>query len=158
MNLIKLLHLLLTFKSLIPRSETQLNDAVGRGLAKFVSEEPLANRTGKSFPIIDVCVSLFKLFVQREIFSKYFIVPLCVFMDSLIFKKPLYRITARVSHNVNHPLKSNENTVKRKNFVLDGLVSIGRSVFKKHIKEKIIKRIDTFESKTFKCYSVGILN
>ena len=140
MNLIKLLHLLLTFKSLIPRSETQLNDAVGRGLAKFVSEEPLANRTGKSFPIIDVCVSLFKLFVQREISSKYFIVPLCVFMDSLFIKKPLYRITARV----------------RKNFVLDGLVSIGRSVFKKHIKEKIIKRIDTFESFTFKCYSVGI--
>lgn len=144
MNLFKLLHLLLTFQSLIPRSETQLNDAIGRGLAKFVSVEPLANRTGKS---------LFKLFVQREIFSKYFIVPLCVFMDSLIFKKPLYRITARVSHKVNHPLKSNENTVKRKISFVDGLVSIGRSVFKNHIKEK---RIDTFESFTFKCYSVGI--
>lgn len=141
MNLFKLLHLSLTFKSLIPRSETQPNDAIGRGLAKFVSAEPLANRTGKSFPIIDVCVSLFKLFVQREISSKYFIVPLCVFMDSLIFKKPLYRITARVSHKVNHPLKSNENTVKRKNSFLDGLVSIGRSVFKKHIKEKIIKKL-----------------
>lgn len=127
MNLFKLLHLLLTFQSLIPRSETQLNDAIGRGLAKFVSAEPLANRTGKS---------LFKLFVQREIFSKYFIVPLCVFMDSLIFKKPLYRITARVSHKVNHPLKSNENTVKRKISFVDGLVSIGRSVFKNHIKEK----------------------
>lgn len=144
MNLFKLLHLLLTFQSLIPRSETQLNDAIGRGLAKFVSAEPLANRTGKS---------LFKLFVQREIFSKYFIVPLCVFMDSLIFKKPLYRITARVSHKVNHPLKSNENTVKRKISFVDGLVSVGRSVFKNHIKEK---RIDTFESFTFKCYSVGI--
>lgn len=127
MNLFKLLHLLLTFQSLIPRNETQPNDAIGRGLAKFVSAEPLANRTGKS---------LFKLFVQREIFSKYFIVPLCVFMDSLIFKKPLYRITARVSHKVNHPLKSNENTVKRKNSFVDGLVSIGRSVFKNHIKEK----------------------
>ena len=144
MNLFKLLHLLLTFKSLIPRNETQLNDAIGRGLAKFVSAEPLANRTGKS---------LFKLFVQREIFSKYFIVPLCVFMDSLKFKKPLYRITARVSHKVNHPLKSNENTVKRKISFVDGLVSIGRSVFKNHIKEK---EIDTFESLTFKCYSVGI--
>ena len=144
MNLFKLLHLLLTFQSLIPRNETQPNDAIGRGLAKFVSAEPLANRTGKS---------LFKLFVQREIFSKYFIVPLCVFMDSLIFKKPLYRITARVSHKVNHPLKSNENTVKRKISFVDGLVSIGRSVFKNHIKEK---RIDTFESFTFKCYSVGI--
>lgn len=144
MNLFKLLHLLLTFQSLIPRSETQLNDAIGRGLAKFVSVEPLANRTGKS---------LFKLFVQREIFSKYFIVPLCVFMDSLIFKKPLYRITARVSHKVNHPLKSNENTVKRKISFVDGLVSIGRTVFKNHIKEK---EIDTFESFTFKCYSVGI--
>lgn len=144
MNLFKLLHLLLTFQSLIPRSETQLNDAIGRGLAKFVSVEPLANRTGKS---------LFKLFVQREIFSKYFIVPLCVFMDSLLFKKPLYRITARVSHKVNHPLKSNENTVKRKISFVDGLVSVGRSVFKNHIKEK---RIDTFESETFKCYSVGI--
>ena len=144
MNLFKLLHLLLTFQSLIPRNETQLNDAIGRGLAKFVSVEPLANRTGKS---------LFKLFVQREIFSKYFIVPLCVFMDSLIFKKPLYRITARVSHKVNHPLKSNENTVKRKISFVDGLVSIGRSVFKNHIKEK---EIETFESFTFKCYSVGI--
>jgi len=144
MNLFKLLNLLLTFQSLIPRNETQPNDAIGRGLAKFVSAEPLANRTGKS---------LFKLFVQREIFSKYFIVPLCVFMDSLIFKKPLYRITARVSHKVNHPLKSNENTVKRKISFVDGLVSIGRSVFKNHIKEK---RIDTFESFTFKCYSVGI--
>ena len=144
MNLFKLLHLLLTFQSLIPRNETQLNDAIGRGLAKFVSVEPLANRTGKS---------LFKLFVQREIFSKYFIVPLCVFMDSLIFKKPLYRITARVSHKVNHPLKSNENTVKRKISFVDGLVSIGRSVFKNHIKEK---EIETFESETFKCYSVGI--
>ena len=127
MNLFKLLHLLLTFQSLIPRNETQPNDAIGRGLAKFVSAEPLANRTGKS---------LFKLFVQREIFSKYFIVPLCVFMDSLIFKKPLYRITARVSHKVNHPLKSNENTVKRKISFVDGLVSIARSVFKNHIKEK----------------------
>jgi len=121
MNLFKLLHLLLTFQSLIPRSETQLNDAIGRGLAKFVSVEPLA---------------ISNLFVQREIFSKYFIVPLCVFMDSLIFKKPLYRITARVSHKVNHPLKSNENTVKRKISFVDGLVSIGRSVFKNHIKEK----------------------
>lgn len=121
MNLFKLLHLLLTFQSLIPRSETQLNDAIGRGLAKFVSAEPLA---------------ISYLFVQREIFSKYFIVPLCVFMDSLIFKKPLYRITARVSHKVNHPLKSNENTVKRKISFVDGLVSVGRSVFKNHIKEK----------------------
>ena len=138
MNLFKLLHLLLTFQSLIPRSETQLNDAIGRGLAKVVSVEPLA---------------ISNLFVQREIFSKYFIVPPCVFMDSLFIKKPLYRIAARVSHKVNHPLKSNENTVKRKISFVDGLVSIGRSVFKNHIKEK---RIDTFESLTFKCYSVGI--
>ena len=121
MNLFKLLHLLLTFQSLIPRSETQLNDAIGRGLAKVVSVEPLA---------------ISNLFVQREIFSKYFIVPPCVFMDSLFNKKPLYRIAARVSHNVNHPLKSNESTVKRKHSFVDGLVSIGRSVFKTHIKEK----------------------
>ena len=99
MNLFKLLHLLLTFQSLIPRSETQLNDAIGRGLAKVVSVEPLA---------------ISNLFVQREIFSKYFIVPPCVFMDSLFIKKPLYRIAARVSHNVNHPLKSNKVQSKQK--------------------------------------------
>lgn len=126
MNLFKLLHLLLTFQSLIPRSETQLNDAIGRGLAKFVSAEPLANRTGKS---------LFKLFVQREIFSKYFIVPLCVFMDSLVFKKPLYRITARVSHNVNH-LCSLTNIQSKEKHSLKTDCLFRLSVFKFHIKEK----------------------
>ena len=138
MNLFKLLHLLLTFQSLIPRSETQLNDAIGRGLAKVVSVEPLA---------------ISNLFVQRCIGLQQYNMPPCVFMDSLFIKKPLYRIAARVSHKVNHPLKSNENTVKRKISFVDGLVSVGRSVFKNHIKEK---EIDTFESFTFKCYSVGI--
>ena len=120
MNLFKLLHLLLTFQSLIPRSETQLNDAIGRGLAKVVSVEPLA---------------ISNLFVQREIFSKYFIVPPCVFMDSLFNKKPLYRIAARVSHNVNH-LCSLTNIQSKEKHSLKTVSLFRLSVFKFHIKEK----------------------
>ena len=120
MNLFKLLHLLLTYQSLIPRSETQLNDAIGRGLAKVVSAEPLA---------------ISNLFVQREIFSKYFTVPPCVFMDSLFIKKPLYRIAARVSHNVNH-LCSLTNIQSKEKHSLKTDCLFRLSVFKFHIKEK----------------------
>lgn len=127
MNLFKLLHLLLTFQSLIPRSETQLNDAIGRGLAKFVSAEPLANRTGKS---------LFKLFVQRCIGLQQYNMPPCVFMDSLFIKKPLYRIAARVSHNVNH-LCSLTNIQSKEKHSLKTDCLFRLSVFKFHIKEKI---------------------
>lgn len=120
MNLFKLLHLLLTFQSLIPRSETQLNDAIGRGLAKVVSVEPLA---------------ISSLFVQRCIGLQQYNMPPCVFMDSLIFKKPLYRIAARVSHNVNH-LCSLTNIQSKEKHSLKTDCLFRLSVFKFHIKEK----------------------
>jgi len=120
MNLFKLLHLLLTFQSLIPRSETQLNDAIGRGLAKVVSVEPLA---------------ISNLFVQRCIGLQQYNMPPCVFMDSLFIKKPLYRIAARVSHNVNHLCSlTNIQSKEKHSFKTDSLFRL--SVFKFHIKEK----------------------
>ena len=120
MNLFKLLHLLLTFQSLIPRSETQLNDAIGRGLAKVVSEEPLA---------------ISNLFVQRCIGLQQYNMPPCVFMDSLFIKKPLYRIAARVSHNVNH-LCSLTNIQSKEKHSLKTDCLFRLSVFKFQIKEK----------------------
>ena len=120
MNLFKLLHLLLTFQSLIPRSETQLNDAIGRGLAKVVNVEPLA---------------ISNLFVQRCIGLQQYNMPPCVFMDSLFIKKPLYRIAARVSHNVNH-LCSLTNIQSKEKHSLKTDCLFRLSVFKFHIKEK----------------------